>query len=141
MKPQINSRTAVLVIGILFFAFLLTRHFLGLRNLGYMDSAIVTVRTLVDNENKFAAGHPEIGFTCNLADVTANLPISNGKRAGYSFQITDCARSRSGQITDYKITARPLHADLPAYCADQSGRIKAAYDGSVANCISAGQPL
>ncbi len=141
MKPRITARSGILGAGILFFGFLLTRHFLGLRNLGYMDSAIGTVLTLVDNENKFAASHPEVGFTCNLADVTMKLPITDGKRAGYMFQITDCARSSNGRITNYKITARPLHSDLPAYCANQSGMIKADYNGSVENCVKAGQSL
>lgn len=48
-------------------------HFRGLLRLGYVDSAIGTVRTLVAEESHFAEAHPDIGYACKMSDLGSNL--------------------------------------------------------------------
>ena len=61
------------------------------KGLGYVDSAIGSIRSLVAAETKYAQAHPQIGYTCVLAalpsdDLTAEL-VRTGERNGYAFRI------------------------------------------------------
>lgn len=133
----------LLIFGMaIIFSWLGVRYFVRMRNLGYVDSAIGTMRTLIENENKFAQGHPNIGYSCNLQDLTDNPSVANGSWNGFVFELSRCQPS-IGHIAAmrYILMARPLHSDLPAFCADESDILKADYDGSVTNCLKNGVPL
>jgi hypothetical protein len=64
------------------------------KRLGYIDSAIVSVRTLADAEKKYAEAHPEFGYTCSMSALPSDEfkivdQLRNGTRNGYAFQSVD----------------------------------------------------
>lgn len=100
------------------------------------------MRTLAANENKFAEVHPAIGFTCKLADIAGDSKIASGRNNGYMFEIRDCEATVGNRSNaTYHLTASPLLPGMPAFCSDQSGILKADYDGSAIQCLRSGQPL
>ena len=111
---------------------------------GYIDSAIGSMRTLVAAETRYAQAHPEVGYTCSLSALPSDEfkiidQLRNGTRNGYAFQISGC------QVADvkrpnakYRLTARPLLKGMPAYCSDQSGIVKYDESGSVQKCLESG---
>jgi hypothetical protein len=63
--------------------------------LGYIDSAIGSLRTLVDAEKKYAEAHPDAGDTCSMSVLPSDEfkiveQLRNGTRNGYAFQISGC---------------------------------------------------
>src|SRR3974390_1511748 len=117
-------------------------HLRSLRNLGYIDSAIGTVRVLVTEENNYARSHPRQGYSCALTDLTSNDLLrelaKSGRRNGYAFELICPAEPGTSPRQSFQITARPLRAELPAYCSDQSGILKSDDGGSPTNCLSRG---
>ncbi|HTQ61832.1 MAG TPA: hypothetical protein VMI32_16535 [Candidatus Solibacter sp.] len=115
--------------------------------LGYVDSAIGSMRTLVAAETKYTQAHPEVGYTCSLSALPSDEfkiveQLRNGTRNGYTFQIGGC------QVADakrpnakYELMARPLLKGMPAYCSDQSGIVKYDESGSIEKCLESGIPL
>jgi hypothetical protein len=141
-KMLVTVRSVIFGLGLIVIAWFVVRYFVRLRALGHVDSAIVTMRTLVADENKFAETHPNLGYTCKLADITTAPPIASGQNNWYIFEISDCrAEAGGGPNRSYHVTARPLRPEMPAFCSDQSGILKADYDGSAINCVKSGQPL
>jgi hypothetical protein len=139
-KPWV--RLMIFGLGVIVIGWFVVRYFVRLRALGYVDSAIVTMRTLVADENSFAQAHPNLGYTCKLADISTGIVMEGGGKNGYIFEITDCrAKARGGPNISYLVTARPLHPEMPAFCSDQSSILKADYNGSAINCVKSGQPL
>jgi hypothetical protein len=132
----------VIVIG--YFGF---RMVWGLVMLGYVDSAIYRMRVLAAAEAQFAKTHPELGYTCSFSqlppsDETLRRVAKNRTDNGYAFEIVGCqAQGVAKPNATYYLTARPLHSGQPAYCSDQSGILKADYNGSVERCRTSGVPL
>jgi hypothetical protein len=117
----------------------------GLIKLGYVDSAIGTLRTLVDEEAHFAEAHPDLGYTCTISDLASSEMLKelakSGRRNVYAFELICPARDTTGARRKFQVTSRPLHADMPAYCSDQSGVVRADYGGSPAKCLQSGTTL
>jgi hypothetical protein len=132
----------VIVLG--YFGF---RMIWGLMMLGYVDSAIYRMRVLSAAEAQFAKTHPELGYTCSFSqlpssDETVRRVAENRIDNGYAFEIDGCeAKGVAKPNATYYLTARPLHSGQPAYCSDQSGILKADYNGSVERCRTSGVPL
>ena len=142
--PRIAS-AVVLVIVIGYFLF---RMMWGLMMLGYVDSAIARMRSLSTAEAQFARTYPDRGYTCSFSQLPSNdetvrrLVAKNQVDNGYVFDIVGCqAQGGAKPNTTYFLTAKPLHSGLPAYCSDQSGILKADYNGSVERCRASGVPL
>jgi hypothetical protein len=133
---------AILLLGYLGLAVFVTTYLQGLLRLGYVDSAIGSMRTLVAAEEGFAKAHPNLGYTCMISELPPDpviaSPAKNGQRNGYSFEITGC-----GERPDpgYTLTARPLHKGLPAFCTNQLGVVRSDENGSVEKCLKSGAPL
>lgn len=133
------------IIGVV--AYIGFRMLWGMMMLGYVDSAIGRMRVLYAAENQFANEHPERGYTCNLSELPQSGEVQrllkgNGIDNGYAFDIVGCqAKGAAKPNPTYYLTARPLHSGQPAYCSDQSGILKADYDGSVERCRASGNPL
>ena len=138
-RPLLTPLRFVLALALILAGWVIGKFFVNSANLGRVDSAIASMRELVSNENAFAHDHPKQGYSCRLEDVIANTAIKDGKRAGFAFEISNCTASGSGPNTTYRVTARPLRSQLPAYCADQSGILKVDYGGSVATCLNNGE--
>lgn len=140
----ITVAVVAVVIGVGYFAF---RMIWGLMMLGYVDSAIVRMRALSAAEAQFAKAHPELGYTCSFSqlpstDETVMRMAKSQIVNGYAFDIVGCqAQLAAKPNATYYLTARPLHSGQPAYCSDQSGILKADYDGSVERCRTSGVPL
>ena len=115
--------------------------------LGYVDSAIVRVRSISDPETQFARAHPNFGYTCALSELPSNEGIARVVAQGhidngYAFEIVGCEKTELGKPNStYRITARPLHSGQPSFCADPSGVLKSDESGSVERCIARGIPL
>jgi hypothetical protein len=113
--------------------------------LGYLDSAIVSMRALVDAETQFARAHPEVGYTCTLSVLPGGEPVAglvkNSTRNGYTFEISGCRThtAKHPNLT-YQVTARPNNAKMPAFCSDESGILRLDPNGSVSKCLKAGEP-
>jgi len=105
-------------------------HLRGLHRLGQLDSAIVTVRIMIDAESKFSQAHPAKGFTCDWSELTATDterdgrlgPSTNGHREGYSFQLLGCSNGLPNH--SYRILAIPEAGNGGEVCADESGVLK-----------------
>lgn len=118
----------------------------SLMMLGYVDSAIGRVRTVVSAESEFAKNNPNIGYACTLSQLPDDggilRRVKTGEDNGYAFEISGCEQPRSGTPNlKYWITARPLHAGLPAFCSDQSAMLRSDQAGSVEKCKAEGSPL
>ena len=116
-----------------------------LKRVGYVDSAIGSLRVLVNSEMKFAKTHPEVGYACTLSalpsdDLAAEL-VKNGRRNEYAFAIGCPAEDAARPRTKYQVTARPLVTGMPAFCSDQSGVVKYDETGSIEKCLERGVPL
>jgi hypothetical protein len=136
---------AILVLSAL--AWIGFRTMLGLMMLGYVDSAIGRVRTVVTAEDQFAKAHPKVGYTCDLSQLPrigdiARLLAKDRKDNGYVFDIVGCQGAAPMMPNStYRVTAGSLHTGQPAFCSDQSGIVRADYGGSVERCLSSGVPL
>ena len=120
--------------------------FRNLVMLGYVDSAIGSIRAVVAGETKFAEAHPELGYTCKLSALPADELIAelveNQRKNGYKLEITGCqATAGKGPNVTYQVTLRPLRAGMPAFCSNESGILKLDSDGSVQKCLEGGLPL
>ena len=113
--------------------------------LAYNDSAIGSLRVLVNSEAKFARTHPDIGYACTLSalpndDLTAEH-IKNGRRNEYAFEISCSAEEVKRPSTKYQLTARPFLTGMPAFCSDQTGVVKYEESGSIGKCLESGVPF
>ena len=110
-----------------------------------VDSAIGTLRTLVTAEQIFPKKHPARGYSCALSDLDSDAMLraiaKSSNRNGYAFDLFCPAKDRDGIQKAYKVTARPLHTDMPAYCSDQTGVLRYDEKGSTSDCLQNGIPF
>ena len=114
--------------------------------LGYVDSAIERVRTVVSAESEFAKNNPSVGYACTLSQLPDDdgtlRRVKTGEDNGYVFEISGSEHPISGTPNlKYWITARPLRTGLPAFCSDQSAVLRIDQSGSVQKCEAEGSPL
>jgi len=95
-------------------------------------------------EYSFARQHPEVGFTCSLADLTdskvfgADSQVVTATRQGYKINLTGCQGKPAGS---FQITAEPVSAKTSkAYCTDATRNIRFSDDGRGSTCLAAGMP-
>jgi hypothetical protein len=149
MKSEWSKKKVVVYSGILcvaavaWFAFGRAR---GLIMVGFVDSAIGRLRAVVDAEKQFADTHPQIGYTCKLSELAHSNGVlrllKDGTDNGYAFGLSGCNRLDVAKpSTEFRVTARPLHDGLPAFCSDQSGIVRSDPGGSVEKCFASGIPL
>ena len=146
--PSAKKRLLVIVtiLGVGACIWIASKRVQSLLMLGYVDSAIGRVRTVVAAEDEFARLHPEVGFTCMLSELPRDEQIGrlvkDGTDNGYAFTLAGCRAIEPGKpISKYYITARPLHSRLPAFCSDQSGILKSDPSGSIEKCVQDGAQL
>ena len=99
-------------------------------------------------EGMYAQQNPDVGFTCNLADLVSDKSggttfsqyldpqIASGTYNGYRFSISGCD-SRPSEV--FHLTAEPV-AGGKAYCINATHNLRTSDDGRGATCISAGKP-
>jgi hypothetical protein len=116
----------ILVLLALLLAGAAARYLVWSYHLAQLDSAIVTVREMIALESKFAAAHPDRGFTCDLQELTSMVPTSafarpdpRHRRNGYAFQTFGC--SETHPVRRITILAIPDSRHNPVVCANESG--------------------
>ncbi len=96
-------------------------------------------------ESSFAHSHPEVGFTCTLADLAKpnllNLDphiFSGEPYHGYKFTLSGCQDKPSGS---FHLVAEPISpaAGAKAYCTDATNNVRSSADGLGSSCIASGK--
>lgn len=100
-------------------------------------------------EGMYAQQNPDVGFTCNLADLVSDKSggtafsqyldpqIASGTYNGYRFSISGCD-SRPSEV--FHLIAEPV-AGGKAYCINATHNLRTSDDGRGATCVSAGKPV
>jgi type IV pilus assembly protein PilA len=148
--------TAGLVLGYLGLAFipLLIMAAIAIPNLlrarigANEATAISAVRTIVAAELAYQQEHPEIGFTCDLNELSSagkiDSSLASGAKMGYAFSLQNCSMGESAtQMQKYQILASPMRRNQTGrrtFCSDESTVIRA-YPGGPENCFASGQTL
>ena len=96
-------------------------------------------------ELTFARIHPEIGFTCTLADLSKSNPFnldahifSGEPYRGYKFTLSGCQDKPSGS---FHLVAEPVSpaAGAKAYCTDATNNVRTSADGLGSSCLASGK--
>jgi hypothetical protein len=123
----------------------------SMRTLGSDASILTAVRMVLAAEATYSATYPAVGYTCTLSDLDGfgaaqasehqamliNSGLASGRYHGYSFSLSQCTAA------GFRLTAAPTGDSYGrrAFCADQSGAIRASADGTAATCMSSGTPV
>ena len=119
-----------------------------MRTVGSDASILAAVRMILTAEDTYSATYPSVGYTCTLSDLDGfgaaqpsehqamliNSGLASGRYHGYSFSLSQCTAA------GFRLTAAPTGDSYGrrAFCADQSGAIRASADGSPTTCLSGG---
>ncbi len=97
-------------------------------------------------EATFARSHPEIGFTCTLADLAKpnlmNLDphiFSGEPYNGYKFTLSGCQDKPSGSFRLIAEAVSPT-TKAKAYCTDATNNVRSSDDGLGSSCLASGKP-
>lgn len=112
-------------------------------------SAASSVRNLYQAEIAYSQTHSDVGFTCNLSDLSSagliDGALASGERNGYRLDLQNCvAESGSGPANKIQIVASPTRHNqtgVRAFCADEGGIIKVDPSGSAEQCVGSGSTL
>ena len=109
------------------------------------------VNSIAVSETTYAAQHPDLGYTCTLANLFPPVPANeNGpspfaedaseEANGYRFAITGCVGTPASK---FRVSAVPTDADAgqKTFCSDASGTLKFTTDGKSSTCFSQGQSV
>ena len=116
------------------------------------DATVMSaMRTILTAETTYAVAYPKVGYTCTLSDLDGfgggepnehqamliNSGLASGKRYGFVFTLFGCSGSPA---TSFHLSVAPNANTFgrKAFCADQSGVIRAAEDGNAATCVASG---
>jgi TonB family protein len=106
------------------------------------QGAQLGMRVIIGAQNSY---HQARGtYACNLAGLMGRgqnngsfADLSTGKHGGYVYAISGC------DANQYKVVAEPEINDSSqrAFCADESGTMRAASDGKATTCLSSGEAV
>lgn len=103
--------------------------------------AIQSLKTLNQMEGQYAASYATRGFTCNLAQLGGNpklgppsanaaqlIPddLARGRKAGYSYTLSDCRAGNDGSVLHYRIAAVPDQVGKTGdrgFCTDETSAV------------------
>jgi len=103
------------------------------------------IQMLGMTESMFARTHPEIGFTCTLADLAKpnllNLDtriFSGEPYHGYKFSLSGCQDKPSGS---FHLVAEPVSptGKAKAFCTDATNNVRSSDDGLGSSCLASGK--
>jgi hypothetical protein len=103
------------------------------------------IQMLGMTESMFARTHPEIGFTCTLADLAKPNMLNLDPRIfsgepyhGYKFSLSGCQDKPSGS---FRIFAEPVSpaAGTKAFCTDATNNVRSSADGLGSSCLASGK--
>ena len=113
MKPLAKKLGIAVAIVVAIAGIYEAGHFLfGMRELGYMDSAIGSMRELTNAAQGWADAHPQQGYpksieemyAAGLIDGTLRLSVKNR----YRYTYVPKAPEADGRVTDYEIHGDPI---------------------------------
>lgn len=113
-------------------------------------SPLRAVRLLTLAENLYAQRHPEIGYTCaiaNLVKVGKGLDetgpyefmdpdFAGGVYNGYSFALKGCEGTPA---KSFQVFAEPVSGKGKAYCSDDRHNLRSSDDGRGLTCLAVGK--
>lgn len=113
-------------------------------------SPVRAVHRIALAENLYAQHHPNIGYTCalaNLVDVGKGLDengtyrflspeFAGGLYNGYRFGIRGCEGTPA---KNFQIVAEPVNGTGKAYCSDRSDTLRSSDDGRGLTCLAIGR--
>lgn len=113
------------------------------------SSAVVSLRHINAAEVSYAQQHPEIGFTCDLNELSTTHHIdailATGTKTGYTFSLQNCSLGDAGTAAQkYQVLAAPLTRNTTGgriFCSDESGVIKSDSSASADECLANGHSL
>ena len=131
-------------------------NMLNLKSSANETSAIQSLRAIYQAQIQYQTNYPASGFACSLqtlgGDATAppsaqssqllQHDLSSGVKAGYTFNITNCAKTtvnNQDMYTSYEATAVPQAVGKTGhrgFCIDMAGEIKSDPAGGT-NCTNA----
>jgi len=103
------------------------------------------VQMLGMSESMFARTHPEVGFTCTLADLAKPNLLNVDPRIfsgepyrGYKFSLSGCQDKPSGS---FHLVAEPVSpaGKAKAFCTDATNNIRSSDDGLGSSCLASGK--
>jgi hypothetical protein len=112
-----------------------------------LQSASETVSMLAFSETMYARQHPEVGFTCSLAELFADKmvnrtqamdpKVATGAYNGYRFSLSGC---NGNPAETFHIVAEPVTPGngAKAYCTDTTGNLRVSESGVGAACLASG---
>jgi hypothetical protein len=113
------------------------------------SAAQVRVNSIAVSETNYATQHPDLGYTCTLANLFPQNPATESSASpysedasaesnGYRFALTGCVGTPASK---FRVSAVPTDADAGqrTFCADASGTLKFTTDGKSSTCFSEGQ--
>jgi len=119
---------------------------------GASDATVLAaMHTILAAEATYASSYPNVGYTCSLSSLDGfgggepnehqamliNSGLASGKKYGFVFTLSGCS---AAPATSFHLSAAPNANTFgrKAFCADQSGVIRSAQDGSSATCWASG---
>lgn len=116
------------------------------------DAAVMAaMKTILTAETTYAATYPRVGYTCTLSDLDGfgsgepnehqamliNSGLASGKRYGFVFTLSGCS---GAPASSFRLSAVPNANTFgrKAFCADQSGTVRASVDGNLDRCWATG---
>jgi len=112
------------------------------------------IRVIVSAEGRYAAKHPDRGYSCNLTALfenaeagdsadqarAENAPVVSDETSGYHFSLAGCSGNPAAK---FQITAVPIETDagMKTFCADESGTVRFEVNGKSSSCLRRGQVL
>ncbi len=131
---------SLVLVGIVLIGLFLSCILLPARNLGYVDSAIGSLRILNNGLHEYATAHPLKGFPETLQDLYTSVLIDEtlawGAKNHYKFSYLPEILPVNGSIDRYQIHAQPMDGGNGLYFfTDQSGVIRYK-EGAPANQLS-----
>jgi len=111
------------------------------------QAAMWSMRSLINAEKSYQAAQGN--FACTLAELAAaskesgatrrkyiyDSQLASGKKGGYSFTIADCDAAHYHALAEPEVPG----SGQRAFCADESGTLRASADGKAATCVTSGE--
>jgi type IV pilus assembly protein PilA len=114
--------------------------------------AVASIRTLTTAEHAYVQSFPDIGFTCNIAELGPPAPgnpisstaagvideiVATGVKQGYNLSLTNCAGTPQTTFSSAAVPVTPGTTGMRSFCSNASGIVQYAHDGTAATCQSA----
>jgi hypothetical protein len=116
------------------------------------NRASARISMISSAEARYASNHPDLGYSCNLADLfgksesTPDQPAEyaapgfGADESGYHFALSGCNGTPASK---FRVVAVPTEPDsgMKTFCVDESGTVRFEVNGKDTTCLHRGQPV